>query len=299
MKLMIAITGATGRTGSKIANLLLGKGMKIRAIGRSEEKLKSLKERGAETAIGDQGDLRFLIKAFSGCEALYLIIPTQLKMTSVRSHYNKMGNIAAEAICKSGVKKVVFLSSLGAELNLWSSPVIGLHDVEVKLGMLTHVDLVILRPGYFMENAISNVSSSNNRYTNDYSKSPYVPVVMIGSRDVAIKAAMLLETMSFTGHTVIKSFGELITYREVSRRRLAKPFECRNYPVYSLPKTYFANSIPDDGLCENKEYSIIEKSSLFGNGIARPMQFDSLKYCVNLDEELEIMELDPVFKKVI
>jgi hypothetical protein len=298
-KLMIAITGATGRTGSKIANLLLGKGMKIRVIGRSEEKLKSLKERGAETAIGDQGDLRFLIKAFSGCDAVYLIIPIQLKMTSVRSHYNKMGNVAAEAICKSGVKKVVFLSSLGAELNVWSSPVIGLHDVEVKLRMLTHVDLVILRPGYYLEHDNTIVSPLKFRYTQDYSKSPYVPVVMIGSKDVAVKAAMLLETMSFTGHTVIKSFGELITYREVSRRRLAKPFECRNYPVYSLPKTYFTSNISDDRLCENEEFSIIEKSSLPGNGMAGQMQSDSLKYHINLDEKLEILEFNPVFRKVV
>lgn len=296
---MIAITGATGRTGSKIANLLLGKGLKIRVIGRSEEKLKSLKERGAETAIGDQGDLRYLIKAFTGCEAVYLIIPTQLKMTSVRSHYNKMGNVAAEAICKSGVKKVVFLSSLGAELNVWSSPVIGLHDVEVKLKMLTHVDIVILRPGYYMVNALSNVSSSKNRHMNDYSNSPYVPVVMVGTRDVAVKAAMLLETMSFTGHTVIESFGERITYREVSRRRLAKPFECRNYPISSLQKVLLANCITEDGLCENEEYSIIDKSPALGNRKARPVKSDSLKYRVNLDEKLEIMELDPVFKKAI
>jgi uncharacterized protein YbjT (DUF2867 family) len=266
---MIVITGATGQIGSKIANMLLGKGMKIRVIGRSEEKLQSLKERGAELAIGDQGDLRFLIKTFRGCDAVYLMIPAQLKMISLRSHYKRMGNVAAEAICKSGIKKVVFLSSLGAELNVWSSPVIGLHDVEIKLRMLINVDLAILRPGYYVENDRWNALPLNNRYTNINSASPTATVVMIGTRDIAKKAAMLLETMSFTGHTVIDSFGELITCREVTRRRLAKPLECRNYPLYRLPITGFANSIPDDGLYEKRIIRLLPKPQLSGRELLK------------------------------
>jgi len=41
---MIAITGATGQTGSKIADLLLDAGKKIRVLGRSEENLRHFKE---------------------------------------------------------------------------------------------------------------------------------------------------------------------------------------------------------------------------------------------------------------
>ena len=45
---MIAITGATGNTGSKIAHLLLDKGEEVRVISRSLERLRKFEDRGAE-----------------------------------------------------------------------------------------------------------------------------------------------------------------------------------------------------------------------------------------------------------
>jgi uncharacterized protein YbjT (DUF2867 family) len=41
---MIAVTGATGKTGSVITGMLLEKGEKVRAIGRSSERLKQFPE---------------------------------------------------------------------------------------------------------------------------------------------------------------------------------------------------------------------------------------------------------------
>jgi len=72
---MFAITGATGNTGSRIAARLLKAGERVRAIGRSEDKLKTLKDQGAEIAVGDQIDVSFLTKAFSGAQAVYLLLP--------------------------------------------------------------------------------------------------------------------------------------------------------------------------------------------------------------------------------
>jgi uncharacterized protein YbjT (DUF2867 family) len=51
---MIVITGASGQTGSKIAESLFGKNDKIRVIGRSRERLNRFAEKGAETMVGDQ-----------------------------------------------------------------------------------------------------------------------------------------------------------------------------------------------------------------------------------------------------
>ena len=53
---MITITGATGKTGSVVAELLLEQGLSVRAIGRSAERLENLRLKGADCAVGDQGD---------------------------------------------------------------------------------------------------------------------------------------------------------------------------------------------------------------------------------------------------
>jgi uncharacterized protein YbjT (DUF2867 family) len=47
---MITVTGATGRTGSKIATRLLHAGGPVRAVGRSAARLAELADAGAEPA---------------------------------------------------------------------------------------------------------------------------------------------------------------------------------------------------------------------------------------------------------
>jgi uncharacterized protein YbjT (DUF2867 family) len=73
---MITIMGATGHTGKKITEALLKAGKKVRALGRSENKLAELKRAGAEVLAGDTTDAAFLTKAFRGADAVYTLLPT-------------------------------------------------------------------------------------------------------------------------------------------------------------------------------------------------------------------------------
>ncbi|HET6889310.1 MAG TPA: NmrA family NAD(P)-binding protein [Candidatus Udaeobacter sp.] len=69
----IAVMGATGNTGRKITEALLRAGENVRALGRSESKLAKLKLTGVEVLVGDTNDAAFLIKAFSGADAVYTL----------------------------------------------------------------------------------------------------------------------------------------------------------------------------------------------------------------------------------
>lgn len=214
---MIVITGASGKTGGRVAEDLLKKGEKIRVIGRSAEHLQHLTERGAEALIGDQGDVQFLTQALSGADGAYLLIPPKFDIDDVRAHYNKMGAVIVEAVRRSGLRKLVFLSSLGAEHDSGTGPVIGLHDVEKALSALTDVDIVFLRPGYFYENTLMNVEQVKNRRIFADSVDPDAPILMVATRDIGQKAADLLLKRKFKGHSVEELFGSRITMREVSR----------------------------------------------------------------------------------
>jgi uncharacterized protein YbjT (DUF2867 family) len=72
---MYVILGASGNTGSIIANFLLLKGEKVRVVGRDVGRLQSLARKGAEAFTADLGDAAALTKAFSGARAAYLILP--------------------------------------------------------------------------------------------------------------------------------------------------------------------------------------------------------------------------------
>jgi uncharacterized protein YbjT (DUF2867 family) len=50
---MIAVIGASGNTGGRISDQLLQQGEKIRALGRSSQRLAGLERNGAEVRIGD------------------------------------------------------------------------------------------------------------------------------------------------------------------------------------------------------------------------------------------------------
>jgi uncharacterized protein YbjT (DUF2867 family) len=66
---MYVILGASGNTGSIIANFLLSKGGKVRVIGRDAGRLQSFVRKGAEAFTGNLSDAAALTKAFSGAPA--------------------------------------------------------------------------------------------------------------------------------------------------------------------------------------------------------------------------------------
>ena len=99
---MIVVTGATGRTGRQVAELLLAKGEKVRAVGRDATKLSPLVALGAEPFVGTVADLAFLIAAFAGAKA-YLVLPEDLSQPDLRAQHAE-GTGPIVGLHKSGTK---------------------------------------------------------------------------------------------------------------------------------------------------------------------------------------------------
>ena len=72
---MYVITGATGNTGSAVAERLLEAGQKVRVVGRDPKRLEKFTEKGAESFIADVTDGGALTNAFAGAKAVYAMIP--------------------------------------------------------------------------------------------------------------------------------------------------------------------------------------------------------------------------------
>ena len=53
---MCVILGATGNTGSIVANFLLSKGMKVRVVGRDPGRLQRFVDKGAEAFTANMSD---------------------------------------------------------------------------------------------------------------------------------------------------------------------------------------------------------------------------------------------------
>jgi uncharacterized protein YbjT (DUF2867 family) len=124
---MIAVMGATGNTGKAVAANLLRAGERIRVIGRAASRLAPFVAQGAEAAVGDVADPSFLTGAFRGADAVYAMVPPDVTYDEFHARYERIGGAMSDAIRDAGVKKIVFLSSLGAELPSGTGPIVGLH----------------------------------------------------------------------------------------------------------------------------------------------------------------------------
>ena len=215
---MYVLMGANGNITSKVAKRLLDQGKRVRVIGRDAGRLRPLKDAGAETAIGSALAARFLTDAFRGADAVYTMIPSDYTTSDHRGHQNAVGKMIAQGIVDSGVKVVVSLSSAGASLPDGTGPIAGLHDQEQRLDKLTGVDIVHLRPGYFMENHLQALDIIKATGVYPDMIAPDVPFPMIATEDIAAVVAKELMQPTFKGHVVRHLLGpRSLTMTEATR----------------------------------------------------------------------------------
>jgi uncharacterized protein YbjT (DUF2867 family) len=205
---MIVITGATGNIGSKLAEDLLSRGEKVRVVGRNADKLKGFTAKGANAAVGDLSDPGFLARAFMGAKAVFALIPPNYGADDFRAYQNSVGASIASALKASGVKHVVNLSSQGAHLPDKTGPIKGLYDQEARLNKLEGVNVLHLRPTYFMENLLMNIDLIKKMNIMGSAVRGDVKFAMIATKDIAGYAAGRLVKRDFTGRSVADLLGQ-------------------------------------------------------------------------------------------
>lgn len=205
---MIVITGASGNIGSRIADQLLSKGQKVRCVARRAERLKELETRGAEIAACSLDDTESLAKAFAGAESGFVMIPPNFSATDFRAYQNKIGSSIAEAVKAAGVKYVVNLSSQGAHLPEKTGPIKGLYDQEHRLNKLPGLNVLHLRPTFFMENLLSYVDMIKKQNMMGSALKTDLKMPMIATKDIAKFAAERLLKKDFSGSSIRDLLGQ-------------------------------------------------------------------------------------------
>jgi len=213
---MIVVTGATGHTGSVVAEKLLEAGEKVRVVGRSAEKLQRFVAKGAEAFVGDVMDAAAMSIAFTAADAVYAMIPPSMSEKDFYAYQARVTESLAVAIERAGVKHVVALSSIGADKAEKCGPVTGLHRFEQRLNK-TGVNILHLRPGYFMENLLQFIGLIKAMGMMAGTLRGDLPIEMIATRDIGAVAAEALAKRDFTGQQA----RELLGAREVTMSEAA------------------------------------------------------------------------------
>jgi len=148
----IIVTGSLGHIGKPLTQELVAKGHEVTVISSNPEKKAEIEALGAKPAIGKLDDVAFLTSTFTGADALFAMEPPNYASTDLVAYYEQTGNNYAEAVKKTGLKRVVHLSSYGAHLSEGTGMIVGSHRVENILNALDGVSVTHLRPGYFYYN---------------------------------------------------------------------------------------------------------------------------------------------------
>src|ERR1700751_1114493 len=201
---MYVILGASGNTGSIIANSLLSKGREVRVIGRDAGRLQSFVRKGAEAFTANISDAAALTKAFSGARAAYLILPP---ITS-REDQERQSDAIAKAARESGLRYAVHLSSYGAHVPEGTGPVAGLYSSEQKLNAINGLNVLHLRAAYFMENNLEAIGMSHATGGLGHALLPHLKLPMIATPDVGDYAAHRLLDLDFSGKQPRELLGE-------------------------------------------------------------------------------------------
>lgn len=180
---MFVIVGATGNTGSVVVETLLSRKQPVRVIVRSAEKGAGWKAKGAEVAVASLDDVSAITKAFKGANGVYLLVPPNYGAEAWLADQRARMDRAAEAVQKSGVQHVVFLSSVGGHISGGTGPIraasYGEHTLEAVAKTIT-----ILRPSYFMENWAPVIGAAKAEGVLPTFIAPQAKIPMTSTKDI-------------------------------------------------------------------------------------------------------------------
>jgi uncharacterized protein YbjT (DUF2867 family) len=205
---MYVVLGATGNTGKVVALGLLAAGKKVRALGRSRERLQALATKGAEPFVADVTDSAALTEAFTGAEAVFAMLPPAVAIPDVRGYQERVAGSIGSAFEKSGVKHAVVLSSIGADKPEGTGVVVGLYQLEQALHRIPDLNVLFLRAGYFMENTLAQVGIIQSFGMTAGPLRSDLKLPLIATRDIGDTAVSALAKLNFKGQETRELLGQ-------------------------------------------------------------------------------------------
>ena len=245
---MYVILGASGNTGSIIANALLSAGKKVRVMGRDSGRLQRFVDKGAEAFTAEMSDSAALSKAFSGGRAAYLLLPP----AKSPEEQERDSDGIAKALRESGLRYAVHLSSYGAQVAEGAGPVSGLHSSEQKLNAIDGLNVLHLRAAYFMENNLAAIGMIHGMGIFGNALLPDLKIPMAATRDVADYAAQRLLHLDFSGKQTRELLGErdlsMTEATAVIARGIGKPdLRYQQFPYDQVQQVLTQLGVPPKG----------------------------------------------------
>jgi uncharacterized protein YbjT (DUF2867 family) len=202
---MFTIMGITGRVGGSTAETLLAAGKKVRGIVRDKARAAHWAKQGVELLDGNLDEIGALTEAFRGSDGVFVMVPPYF---APAPGYPETKSIVANirsALAAAKPKKVVYLSSVGAQHQHGLGLITQSHILEEEMRTLPSANAFI-RPAWFLENYQWDVQSAQERGEIDLYLNLDRSISMVATRDIGELAAKALQ-QEWKGNRVLELEG--------------------------------------------------------------------------------------------
>jgi uncharacterized protein YbjT (DUF2867 family) len=221
-KMKIIVTGSLGHISKPLTEDLVQKGHLVTVISSKAERQKDIETLGAKAAIGTMEDADFLSETFRGADVVYCMVTNDANAffdqnLDIMEVYRKLARNYAQAIQQSGVKRVVYLSSIGAHTDKGVGILAFHYNAENILKQLPgNISIKFMRPVGFYNNMLAFIRSikTGNSIVSNYGGNEKEP--WVSPLDIASVIAEEIE-MPFDGRKIRYIASDEISTHEVAK----------------------------------------------------------------------------------
>jgi uncharacterized protein YbjT (DUF2867 family) len=236
--------GLTGKVGGAVARTLRDAGLPIRAVVRDAAKGAPWAGSGCNVAVADLDEVAPLAAAFTGVGGALAMLPPIFDPTPGFPEAKAMIRTLRAALAEARPPKLVVLSTVGADAtrpNLLNQ--LGL--LESALADLP-TRVTFLRPGWFMENAATDLTAARETgVIRSYLQPLDHAVPMVATEDVGRTAAELLQE-DWAGHRIVELQAERVTPNAIASA-FAKALD-RSVRAEAVPRARWEEIFRSEGM---------------------------------------------------
>lgn len=261
----ITITGSLGNIGRPLTILLTKAGHEVSVISSNAGRKAEIESLGATAWVGSVSDSDFLTTAFAGADAVFAMTPPNFGGSNIINNTILAGKAIASAVQAAGVKRVVMLSSIGADIPAGTGPIAALHQIEKIYNELENVSVSFLRAGYFYTNFLGMTGMVEHAgiLGGNYPASVSLPLVY--PADIASVAAEALQ-QKITGNNILYVVSEVLTPEKATAilgNAIGKP----NLPWVSFTDEQSVQGMVQAGMTEEMAGLYTEMGAGFSKGL--------------------------------
>jgi uncharacterized protein YbjT (DUF2867 family) len=210
------ITGSIGNISKPIIEGLVKAGHSVSVVTGSADRAKDIEKLGAKALVGNLTDSKFLQSAFQGVDVAYTMIPPIWQTNDWRKSQNEIAQNYFNALKGSGVKYVVNLSSIGADLGKGVGPVDGLYDFEQLLNKLDGIAVKHLRPSFFYYNLMAQIGLIKQAGIMGANYGGGEKLFLVHPKDIAAAALEELTKLNFSDKSARYIIGDERSGQEIA-----------------------------------------------------------------------------------